>query len=45
MRLLNAFLACLLIFAAVPALAQESPFAHREIAFDADRYETYIRAN
>lgn len=46
MRLINAFLALLLpLVLSFPAAAQERPFAHREIAFDADRYETFIKAN
>ena len=46
MRFISALLLCLFSFVIVPlAAAQERPFAHREVAFDADRYETYVKAN
>jgi hypothetical protein len=46
MRFIHAILLIVFsTFAAFPVAAQERPFAHREIAKDADRYEAYIRAN
>ncbi|MGQ0671545.1 MAG: alpha-2-macroglobulin family protein [Hyphomicrobium sp.] len=50
MRIYSAILFCLFALlscfpAAAPAFAQERPFANREVQFDADRYETYVKAN
>lgn len=47
MRCLKCLILCLLVLSGLPAaaIAEEHAFAHRGVAQDADRYETYLKDN
>ena len=43
--LAHALLSLFLLIPVTSATAEERPFAHHEISQDAERYETYLKAN